>query len=262
MHLPRKHLLLGVWAAGMLLSAPLMIHAEWIDTRTIDLFHVRSEFKLSDAQSRLLQEELGQLRQDIETLLGFPFGQQPVELNLFSSKRSYQKFLSVRVPEGVSRPALFVQGTDLGRVYIYSHRGFETDLRHECTHAILHSELPYVPMWLDEGLAEYFEVPADQRASGNPHLFSVRRAMLLRWQPDLRNLEAAQALDDMQANEYRDSWAWTHYFLHGPMEARQVLSNHIHDIRTGQVAGSLSDRLAADSSEIPVDIVEHFRSWK
>ena len=36
-------------------------------------------------------------------------------------------------------------------------RQFEADLRHECTHALLHAALPYVPLWLDEGLASLYE---------------------------------------------------------------------------------------------------------
>ncbi|GIT30210.1 MAG: hypothetical protein Ct9H300mP1_22560 [Planctomycetaceae bacterium] len=36
--------------------------------------------------------------------------------------------------------------------------GFPEDLRHEFTHGVLHSSLKRVPLWLDEGLAEYFEV--------------------------------------------------------------------------------------------------------
>jgi hypothetical protein len=43
-------------------------------------------------------------------------------------------------------------------VFAYRGEDFETDLRHECTHALLNAALPVVPLWLDEGLAEYFEV--------------------------------------------------------------------------------------------------------
>ena len=44
-------------------------------------------------------------------------------------------------------------------VYTYWGNRIQQDLRHELTHAILHSVLKDVPLWLDEGLAEYFEVP-------------------------------------------------------------------------------------------------------
>ena len=144
---------------------------------------------LSDAEGQALIAEIQQLREDVETLLGIEAETEAVEINLFSTRRSYQQFLSVRVPDGVGRAALFVKGSDMGRVYVHRRRDFITDVRHECTHAVLHNALPYVPLWLDEGLAEYFEVPAPLRASANPHLKSVRWASRLRWDPSLAKLE-------------------------------------------------------------------------
>ena len=44
-------------------------------------------------------------------------------------------------------------------VYTYWGDRIQQDLRHELTHALLHSVLKDVPLWLDEGLAEYFELP-------------------------------------------------------------------------------------------------------
>ena len=38
--------------------------------------------------------------------------------------------------------------------------------------------LPFVPLWLDEGFAEYFETPAADRASGSPYLAGLKRAIL------------------------------------------------------------------------------------
>ncbi|MBX3437024.1 MAG: hypothetical protein KF861_06010 [Planctomycetaceae bacterium] len=256
----RSLLLICVLAARCgLSSAP--VHGEWRDTRTVDVFDIRSEFSLTDARGSSLLAELPRLRRDIETLLGVSADAQPIEVNLFASRRSYQKYLSVRVPEGASRQALYVQGTDRGRVYVHRHAGFEVDIRHECTHALLHNALPYVPMWLDEGLAEYFEVPAHQRATGNPHHSAVRRAMLIHWKPSLPHLENLDDLNSMSGSDYRDSWAWVHYFLHGPQDARQALSNYLYDVRMGNPAGLLSERLAAEAPDSPRRLARHFRDF-
>jgi hypothetical protein len=162
----------------------------------------------------------------------------------------------------MNRPALFVQGTDMGRVYVYKRWGFDTDLRHESTHAVLHNALPYVPMWLDEGLAEYFEVPANKRSAGNPHLSSLRRSIFFGWRPNLAKLEAAEDLADMGANEYREAWAWAHFMLHGPPEVRQVLADYLYDIQSGDSAGLLKDRLAKTVPHADVRLIEHLRNWK
>ena len=117
-------------------------------------------------------------------------------------------------------------------------------------------------MWLDEGFAEYFEVPAKRRSAGNPHLRSVRRVMLLRWRPSLAELEALDELDDMDASDYRDSWAWVHIMLHGPPGARQTLSNYLYDVWIGNPAGSLSQRLAAILPDPQRQLTQHFRDFQ
>jgi hypothetical protein len=260
--LPSVHPVCAAVCLYGLLAAPPLACAEWADEQTADLFEIRSEFSLVDESGRALIRELSQLRSDVESLLGLEASQDPIEVNLFANRRNYQEFLELRVPEGASRVALYVQGTDRGRVYVYRHRGFEVDVRHECTHAVLHNALPYVPMWLDEGLAEYFEMPADQRAAGHPHLSSVRRAMLLRWNPSLSRLESRQDFQEMDGNDYRDSWAWVHFMLHGPQDVRQTLSNYLYDVRMGNPAGQLSERLAAEVPASQHELTRHFRNLK
>ena len=253
----RAALLVGCCLSG---SAPS--RGDWVDQQTVDVFEVRSEFSLSDAEGQTLLAEIRQLRNDVEQILGFSADTDPIEVNLFVTRRSYQQYLSVRVPDGMNRAALFVKGADRGRVYVYRHRDFMTDVRHECTHAVLHNALPYVPLWLDEGLAEYFEVPAPLRAGSNPHFKNLKWAVRLRWSPSLAELEDKRELTEMDANNYRDSWAWVHFLLHGPLESRQVLSNYLYDVRAGNPAGQLSERLAADVPDVQRRLVEHFKSWK
>ena len=54
-----------------------------------------------------------------------------------------------------------------------NERELAVDLRHETTHAVLHGLLPMVPLWLDEGLAEYFEAPEANRLQRHPHFKAV-----------------------------------------------------------------------------------------
>ena len=116
-------------------------------------------------------------------------------------------------------------------------------MRHECTHGLLHSVLPMVPLWLDEGLAEYFEVPEDQRSFGNPHLRWTRLDARMNHVPPLVQLEAKRDLSQMSSTDYRHAWAWTHFMLHGPPEARQELVDFLADIARNNPPGLLSDRL-------------------
>ena len=163
----------------------------WAANKATGIFVIRSEYALDDKDSLTLIAQITQLQNDVQKLLNLQPQERTVEISMFKSRTTYRAHLAQRVPEGMNRPALFVQGTDMGRVYVYRQWGFDVDLRHECTHAVLHNALPYVPMWLDEGLAEYFEVVPSHRSSGNKHLSSLKRSILFGWRPNLAKLEAA-----------------------------------------------------------------------
>ena len=249
-------------ASFIWLGTPSCASAQWVATKTTGIFEIRSEYALDDQDSQVLISQITQLQSDVQKLLNLEPQDRAVEISLFKSKTTYRAHLAQRVPEGMNRPALFVQGTDMGRVYVYRRWGFDTDLRHECTHAVLHNALPYVPMWLDEGLAEYFEVVSAKRSTGNPHLSSLKRSILFGWRPHIDKLEAAEDLADMGAEEYREAWAWAHFMLHGPPEVRQVLSDYLFDIQSGEVAGLLSERLAEAVPQAEIRLVEHIRNWR
>lgn len=233
-----------------------------MDERRAGPFELRAEFALTDDEGRSLVREMELLKTDVETLLAIKATDDPIQVNLFASVRTYREHLSQRVPEGMSRPALFVKGADMSRVYVYRRKGYSTDVRHECTHAVLHNALPFVPLWLDEGFAEYFETPAAQRSSGSPYLKSLKRAILFRWKPNLQRLEVLEELGDMHDDEYRESWAWVHFMVHGPQEVRQALSDYLYDLEQGDAGKPLSVRLAAVTPNYNQQLVQHLKSWR
>lgn len=116
-------------------------------------------------------------------------------------------------------------------------------------------------MWLDEGLAEYFEVGAGERASGNPHHKALTWNLRLGRVPRLARLEALRDVADMSADDYRDAWAWVHFLLHCPTEARHELVRFLGDIRAGASPGPLNQRLELRLSGAEKRLVEHFLAW-
>jgi len=261
---PRPRLLpCAVVAAVLVLSlGPLTAAAQWAEQFSAGLFTFRSEFTMNEAERQSLTSEIALLQDDLEQTLRLPPGNGKVEVSLFRNKWSYQRFVSQRIPEGASRPALFVKGPDVGRVYVYKRWGYETDFRHECTHALLHSTLPFVPLWMDEGLAEYFEIPRGERASRGRYLASLKRSMFFGWKPNLRQLEARQSVSEMDSDDYRDSWAWVHFLLHGPAEVRQVLSDYLDDIHSGRVITPFSERLYQRVPDADQKLIRHLRSCR
>lgn len=236
--------------------------AQWAHTCESGIFQVRAEFSLSDAASQRLLREIEQLQADVGNTLELDINSRPVQLNIFSGRWSYSRYVSARVPEGADRPALYVQGPDLGHVFVYRRWGFETDVRHECTHAVLHNSLPYVPLWLDEGFAEYFEVPSEDRPSDHPHLGSLKRALFFGWRPQLQRLEGLREMSEMGSREYQESWAWVHFMLHGPAEVQTALVDYVDTIQRGEFAGPLSERLPTLNGRSPESqLIEHLRHW-
>lgn len=145
-------------------------------------------------------------------------------------------------------------------VFAYVSDDFQVDLRHEMTHAILHSYLPMVPLWLDEGLAEYFEVSESERYAGNPHLRSASRAVRWGQFSSLTNLEQQTEFSAMKADDYRDAWAWVHWLLHGPTDVQEEFLSYLADIQAHRVPGTLSTRLRSQSSLEASTVSNHLAS--
>ena len=138
-------------------------------------------------------------------------------------------------------------------------RDFEVDVRHESTHAVLHATLTDVPLWLDEGLAEYFEMPRDKRSDGNPHLESIKRLLRQGEMPKLDDLESLRDLSEMKREQYRDAWAWVHFCLHGSREAYTELVHYLDDLEAGTDPGKFSDRLRRRIPDLDRQLLQHFR---
>lgn len=259
----RLHFLLAVVVTSLVFSgattALRVDAAEWPDEYRAGPFVCHADFAL--AEHRNLLNALPRLQRDLVTQVGIVASQEPIHLFLFHRKSTYQAYLKQYFPDVPSRKALFIKGRGPGMVFAYRGEDFETDVRHECTHALLNAALPMVPLWLDEGLAEYFEVPAAQRANANPHLKYVRFNALLVQVPKLESLEQLSGLSEMNRTKYRHAWAWIHFMLHGPPEAREELSRYLADIRALTPPGKLSRRLRHRMPNLERRFAEHFKQW-
>ncbi len=123
-------------------------------------------------------------------------------------------------------------------VFTYWGNGdrIQQDLRHELTHALLNSALRSVPLWLDEGLAEYFEIPPSKGGFSPEHIKQLRHGPNGPLHADLNRLEQLKDVNEMTPAEYREAWAWVHFMLHGNDESRKVLVSYLKELRTEQDA--------------------------
>src|SRR5262249_1228482 len=148
-----------------------------------------------------------------------------IQVYLFKDRDTYRKFMHAHYADLPERRAFFLEqprqfGSDGLLGYTYWGDRVKEDLRHELTHALLHSVLQAVPLWLDEGLAEYFELAPEKNGVNGGHLAQLRSSAA---QPNLDRLEHLTEVKQMGPAEYHEAWAWVHLMLRGKPEAKSVL---------------------------------------
>ncbi len=203
---------------------------------------IHSDFPLP-AQHRLI-EELSARRQDLSRQLGLPPGGEPISVYLFEDHDRFARFMQLYYPQFPERRAFFVK-TDT-RLEVYAHWGDRVaeDLRHEVTHGYLHSVIPSLPLWLDEGLAEYYEVTRGDRGLNRPHLENLLAQLQQdQWQPDLSRMERLDRPFEMTLDDYAEAWAWVHFLQQSHPEHRQLLRYYLADLRQYGSTTTLESRL-------------------
>lgn len=251
----------AVLALLVLLGAAGANGAEWPEERRFGPMIVRAEFPLADYDGLL--RELVELNRELQRVLALPAAREPVEIYLFRDDHAYSQQLRRHVPNPPDRRALYLKQKGPGQVLAFRSKELAVDLRHECTHAFLHAALPAVPLWLDEGLAEYFEAPPGARANDSSQWNLLFKADLqLSRVPRLADLESRQPPGDLSATDYQHAWSWAHFLLHGPPEAHEELVRYVADISAGQTPGRLGPRLEQRVPQLERAYLLHFRSWK
>lgn len=204
--------------------------------------------------------ELEGLPEQIQQELRLPPGTQVIQVFLFDSQEKYEAFMRERYPWLPVRRAYFIaDGKKPGAqedlvVYTWLGEHLRTDLRHELTHAVLHGVLKGVPLWLDEGLAGFFEQPVAYDGINPSHLDTLRRGD---FQPDLTRLEKLGQVKQMEKAEYREAWAWVHFCLRGDPAARTALLQYLALLRDNPNPGPLLPTLQATIPNPDRAILEH-----
>ena len=228
----------------------------WVDERTAGPFVCRSEFPL-DEIARLVWD-LRRLQAELIEQLGVSAAKEPIELYFFRKKSTYTAYLARHFPKAPSRRALYIKVGGLGKVFAFRAPTLEVDVRHECTHALLHAALPIVPLWLDEGLAGYFEVAPERQANNNPYQNDLRSASVLESLPKLEELEKKEAVVQMGRGEYRAAWAWVHFLLHDSAQSRAELLGYLTDLGNGATPEPLSQRIRLRFPNVGPRFASHF----
>lgn len=220
---------------------------------------VLSDFKLG--QDHELFQDLIQLREDVAETLNIPLNSEKVTVYLFTNQEEYRNYLDMTYPGLPPRRAYFVGTPKELAVYTFWGERIQEDLRHEFTHGLLHASLKTVPLWLDEGLAEYFEVAGNTPGQINhDHASRLSTALNNGWKPDMKRLEQLEKVSQMQRVDYQEAWAWVHFMLNGTPETRDTLLEYLAELRTNTKPEELSARLPRDIPGVDQRFVNYVAS--
>ncbi len=197
-------------------------------------------------------KQLQSLESQVAETLGLRVepGLSPVEVYILDDRKSFEHFLTFYYPELPHRRAFFLANGNQRVVYTFFGDRLEEDIRHEATHALLHVAIGDIPLWLDEGLAEYFESPTERRGVNAEHVGRLPEDLRSGWSPDLARLESLKVVTQMTPRDYRESWAWVHYLLNqGPAEKKALLT-YLADLATTPDARPISARFQKPETEL------------
>jgi hypothetical protein len=222
---------------------------------------VHSDFPL--AEDHRLIDELTAQRDWLTDKLRLAKTDVPIHVYLYSDEQAYHEFVKLRYPGFAERRAIFVE--DYAALSVYAHWGDHVadDLRHEVSHGYLHAAVPNLPLWLDEGLAEYFEVGLARRGMNGSHLeFLRQRHASGEWQPNMNRLEQISSAVEMTQADYSEAWAWVHFLLESGGDKAEVLTDYLNDLQHGGAGALLSTRVRKRLAGPNLALVEYLETLR
>jgi len=203
-------------------NSPVFAKDSWLTVRSKNFLLIGNA---SEKQIRQVGMRLEQFREVFSQL--FPQAihstSVPTTVIVFKSDDSYRPF---KPNPGVA--GYFQAGEDVNYITLTTEVRGEQDpftvIFHEYTHLLINNTSPNVPLWFNEGLAEYystFSIKDDTKVVlGSPissHVFLLRENKML----PLRTLFSVDEKSpyynerDKQSIFYAESWALVHYWIFG-----------------------------------------------
>jgi hypothetical protein len=238
---------------GWFSRAPRLPDREQLKLENIE---IHSDFRLP--QQHRMFDDLVMRQQEVIRDLKLPDSEEVLHIYLFDSPPAYHRYLRTVAPDLSDRRAVFIKtDIDLAVIAHWNSRVAD-DLRHEATHGFLHRVTPRIPLWMDEGLAEYYEVDRSQDGLNRPHVYLLANEFREgRWHPNLERLERWENVADFQQPEYAEAWLWIHFLRNHSETSRQLIPDYLAELRSSNPPAAFSQRVFANFPDAPVKLLEH-----
>jgi len=206
----------------LLITSPALAKDNWTTVRSKNFLLVGNA---SDKQIRQVATRLEQFREVFSQLFPNAVNSSPVPTTVvvFKSDDSYRPFKPHPNTTGY-----FQSGEDVNYITLTVEVHGEQDpfdvIFHEYTHLLVNNTAPNVPLWFNEGLAEYystFAIADDMKVTlGSPissHVYLLRENKMLPLRTLFKVDEKSPYYNesDKQSIFYAESWALMHYLILG-----------------------------------------------
>jgi tetratricopeptide (TPR) repeat protein len=238
-----------LWALGAVLGSSLAAFAGaapgWLrlDAPNFTVIGRVGENELREvaAEFERFREALGQLQHTRATATIVP-----TVVIVFDSDRAFEPFRPRYRGKPVDLDGMFVRSSEISYIALASGRRDVRPILHEYTHLMLANVTEELPVWLGEGLAEYystFELKGGRKAilgrPIEPHMDKLRQARLMRLEEllDVQHDSPLYNEGERRSIFYAQSWALVHYLLHGQPPRGDLLAKYIRAVEGGLDAG-------------------------
>ena len=223
-----------------------------------DQLVVYSDFYIP-TQHRLI-EGLTARRRDISEQLKLPTSNEPINVYVFQTENEYRQFMAKDFPEFPDRRAFFVKNDTTLKIFAFWGEQIGEDLRHEVTHGYLHSVIANLPIWLDEGLAEFYETPRGRHGFNESHVYLLSNAFRRGdWKPDLATLEQLTQPEELNQLNYAEAWLWVHFMLEGDEGDPKLIQDQLARLRMSAESEPMSGFVEKQLEGKDVKVIEHLK---
>ena len=147
-----------VLAASILATCPVNAGAEWrfLHTKNFQLIGDVSASQLRDVALRFEQFREIAIRLNLAAASQQPTA--PLTILVFRSRKSFEPYMPRDDGRIVESAGMFVEGPDSVYIAVRFDRGEESfrSVFHEYSHFLLRGVVPNAPLWLSEGMAEFY----------------------------------------------------------------------------------------------------------
>ncbi len=228
----------GIVREGKTRSAKRLIpfpaeNEPWIRVRTPRFELISSA---NEERTRAIASDLETLAAALQaTSARFQSASAPTKIFVFADRRESQPYFDLLVHEKTKLSGLYVRHGGGGTMFIdAARRGFERTAMHELVHDLLRQSQVTPPLWVEEGLAEYF---ANAEIRGSTALAGRRidaHVALLAKKP-ARTVEEmfavrAESAEATSPSFYAQSWAAVDWLMSLDPKAFYAF---VHDLEEG-----------------------------